>query len=45
MRERSLIYKLSRLNLPSVRNDLRYSVFIVVSSKKERISKLKKIAS
>ena len=39
MRERSLKYKLNGLNLPLQRRYLRYSVFIVVSSKKEWISK------
>ena len=41
MRERSLKYKLNGLNLPLQRRYLRYSVFIVVSSKKEWISKSK----
>ena len=39
VRECSLVYKLSGLNLPSQWHFLRYSVFTVVSSNKEWISK------
>ena len=41
MRECSRIYKLSGLNLPTQWPYLRYSVFTVISSKKEWISKQK----